>query len=63
MSKQPKKTSMLTTRHALISLIAVLIGAVAGWLLYLATTSVPLAVLTGGAAFTKAWLFLDATID
>jgi len=63
MPKQPKKTPVLTTRHALICLIALLIGASAGGLLYLATESVPLAILTSGAAFVKAWQFFDSTIS
>ncbi|GAB3934059.1 hypothetical protein GCM10029976_042470 [Kribbella albertanoniae] len=62
MPKQSDKAAVLTTRHALICLIAMLVGAAAGGLLYLATESVPLAVLTGGASFVKAWQFLDSVI-
>jgi hypothetical protein len=51
-----------TVRDALVLLLALITAVAAGWLFYAATRSVPLAILTGGAAFAAAWKFFDSLI-
>lgn len=53
----------LTLRYALIMLLALITAAVAGGLYWLATKSVPMAILTGGGTFGAAWVFFDRLID
>jgi hypothetical protein len=52
----------VSVRTAILLLFSLAIAVGAGLLLYAATQSVPLAVLTGGTAFAGGWAFLDRII-
>jgi hypothetical protein len=52
----------LTTRYALITVMAFITASVAGALFWLGTYSVPMAFLTGGATFGTSWVFYDRVI-
>jgi hypothetical protein len=62
MSNKPNRPP-LTLRDALVILLSLLVGVAGGYLFYLGTHSVPLAILTGGAAFAAAWRFFNAFIE
>jgi hypothetical protein len=51
-----------SVRDALVLLISIITGVAAGFLFHAGTHSVPLAILTGGAAFAAAWKFFDSLI-
>jgi hypothetical protein len=53
---------LLTVRAALVLLLAVVIGLLAGGLSYLADNSVPSAILRGGAASAAATLLFHKVI-
>ena len=55
----PSKSKPLTTRYALILLLALVTAVAAGFLLYLAVCSVALSVLTAGGTFVASWRFYD----
>lgn len=61
MSRQPRP--LLTIRAALVLLLAVFSGLVAGVLTYLQTSALPNALLTGLAAAAAATVFFDNVID
>lgn len=52
----------LTTRYALILLMAFVCAAAAGALFWLSSASVPLSVLTGAGAFGASWAFFDRLV-
>jgi hypothetical protein len=52
----------LTVRFAVIAVLAFLTGVAAGVLYWLATVSIPMAILTGGAALGTSWVFYDRLI-
>jgi hypothetical protein len=52
----------VSVRTAIVLLFALVIAVGAGLLLYAATLSIPLAILTGGTAFVGTWAFLDRII-
>jgi hypothetical protein len=59
----PGRGSLLTVRAAVILLLALVIGVLAGGLAYLAQGSVPAAVLVGGSAAGGSLLLFHTIID
>jgi hypothetical protein len=58
----PAKPKPLTIRHTLILLLALVTAVTAGFLLYLAVSSIALSVLAGGGTFAASWHFYDDII-
>jgi hypothetical protein len=54
--------TLLTIRAAVVLLLALLIGVLAGWLAYLKSQSVPGAMLVGGGAAAGAVIFFNQLI-
>nr|WP_258545140.1 hypothetical protein [Micromonospora provocatoris] len=62
-SPAPDPGPLLTVRAAVILLLALVIGVLAGALSYLAQGSVPAAILVGGGAAGAALLLFHTIID
>jgi hypothetical protein len=62
MTRQPRPEPLLSTRAAVVLLLGLVVGVLAGGLSYLASRSVPAAVLVGGAAAGSAVALFHATI-
>ena len=54
--------SLLPLRAAVVLLFAIIIGAIAGGLTFLAAKSAPPAIIAGGSAFGAAVIWLDKLI-
>lgn len=52
----------LTARYAVVFVMAFVTAIVAGGLFRVATSWIPLAVLTGNAAFVESWRFYDRLV-